>query len=115
MEYESIIITQKMYYNYQEKEFGIGFYPQITPLYGNIFKIINIDFQLFWQTDKILGWRQKSGSVIYGLIKKHGIELLQSLNKSANVDAQIITNAGGRIVFPISYNSTFYILENYSK
>jgi len=62
-----------------------------------------------------MGWIQCSGPVIYGFTKRNGIELLDSLNKDANINAMVISNYGGRIIYPMMYNSTYYILENYSK
>lgn len=107
-----IIIKQKMYYDIYDREDGIGFYPQMRVIQDTT---IFIHFRLFVYSLNALGWLQNSGPVIYGFIKRDGVELLNSLNNAANVNAIVISNAGGRIVYPMMYSSTDYILENYSK
>jgi len=107
-----IIIKQKMYYDIYDREEGIGFYPQMRVIQDTT---IFIHFKLFVYGLNALGWLQNSGPVIYGFIKRDGVELLNTLNKAANVNAIVISNAGGRIVYPMMYSSTDYILENYSK
>jgi len=109
---KEIKLTRKMYYDY-ELEQTTGFYPQLSVLPG-CYRTINIDFVFLYKSKDVFTWQQSSGPAIYGFTKKNGIALLNSLNLEANVDAQLIVNGGCRIIFPITYNATFYILENYS-
>ena len=111
-----IILERKMYYN-KELNDSTGFYPQlIKPKKDATSQIceIYISFKLFNYKINTPGWQQYNCSVIYGFTKENGSELLESLNTEANVNAIVITNSGGRIIFPISYDTTFYIMENYS-
>ena len=110
----AIIITKKMYYNDTLKR-EVGFYPQIA-IAGDVFNCsMLISFALYKHDDKQLGWRQLNKDVIYGFTYQNGIELLKSLNIEVGVNASIIINSGSRIIYPITHNTTFYILENYSK
>jgi len=96
---------------------GIGFYPTISCIKSNYYNI-EIRFQiiyLFNGSFYLYCWKQMNGPVIYGFIKKEGEHLLQMLNDAANVDIQYIYNSARRQVFPISNNTTYYILENYHK
>ena len=109
---DDIIINQKMYYDKYDKEDGIGFYPNLNNILDST---IYMNFKLFIYKLNVFGWIQYSGPVIYGLLKRDGIELLNILNATAKQDAMVISNSGGRIIYPMMYNSTYYILENYSK
>lgn len=98
---------------------GIGFYPTVSCIKSN-YKINKIEIcfeiiQLFNGTLYIYCWKQMNGPAIYGFIKKEGDKLLQILNDVANVNIQYIYNIARRQVFPISNNTTYYILENYHK
>ena len=110
----NIQLNRTMYYDYELK-ITTGFYPQINKPTDCVYRNTIIEFILFDYTEKVLGWRQMSGPVIFGFTKKNGIELLNSLNSEANIEAHIIMNCGGRTIFPMNYNATYYILENYSK
>ena len=111
----TIKLHRKM--SYKQDELDIyGFYPSLTTLNGSNcnYKYITIEFTLIQYTDKVYGWQQSSGPVIYGFKKRHGQALLNSLNSDAKIDAQVLINGGARTIFPMSYNSTYYILENYN-
>ena len=112
--YKNIQLNRNMYYDYELK-ITTGFYPQINTPTNCVYRNIVIGFILFDYTEKVLGWRQISGPVIFGFTKKNGVELLNSLNSEANIEADVIINFGGRTIFPMNYNATYYILENYSK
>ena len=133
---DDIIITIKMYYNAYDRYEGVGFYPQLLRLPAGTTEFshspttsslahskcsivqessIDIDFKLFVYKLDTYGWIQNNGPVIYGLTKFNGTALLDALNKKANQNALVISNSGGRIIYPMMYNSTYYILENYSK
>lgn len=107
-----VIVQLKMYYYSYDREDGVGFYPQISTANDSV---IYISFKLFTYNLNAFGWIQHSGPAIYGFIKRHGIEILNALNEESNQNAIVISNSGGRIIFPMMYNSTYYILENYSK
>ena len=113
---QDIILTRKMYYNDIVKR-DTGFYPQLNinnnNINGNISSIF-ISFKLYKPDSKLYGWKQVDECVIYGFTRQNGVELLQSLNIEAGVNASVITNSGARIIYPATYNSTFYILDNYS-
>ena len=113
--YNIIILTKKMYYNYYDTLEGNGFYPQIEILGSHMCNNINIDFKLFHYANDVFGWQQCSGPVIYGFTKKNGQALLNYLNIEAGTHAQMIKNCAARTIFPMTYNSTYYVLENYSK
>jgi hypothetical protein len=108
-------LERKMSYNFYQCE-QLGFYPSLDEISEKkrSYKFIIIGFEYFKYYKNVYCWQQISGPVIYGFIKRHGQELLDSLNKEANVNAQIIKNCGGRTIFPLTYNSTYYILENYN-
>jgi len=108
-------INVQMYYEINNELQCNGFYPQLEILKGYNCKIINIEFKYFHYKNNIFGWQQSTGPVIYGFTKKNGQALLNYLNKEARTNAQIITNVGSRTIFPMNYNATFYVLENYSK
>jgi len=99
--------------SYKRKE--IGFYPVLVDSLEktNNKTLISIHFRLFKNKNEYF-WQQMTGPVIFGFIKRHGEELLRSLNEEANVTAIIIRNSGSRIIFPVTYHTTFYILKNYS-
>ena len=99
-----------MYYNIIEFN-NIGFYPKLNM--ENINREIYISFYLK-EINNDYYWIQKNQSVIYGFTKKNGKELLSFLNKEINVNAKYILNSGGRQIYPISDNATYYILENYN-
>jgi hypothetical protein len=109
---DDIIITIQMYYNAYDRYEGVGFYPQCSIVQESS---IDIDFKLFVYKLNTYGWIQNNGPVIYGVTKFNGTALLDALNKKANQNALVISNSGGRIIYPMMYNSTYYILENYSK
>jgi hypothetical protein len=104
-----------MSYNFYHRE-QIGFYPSLDalPEKKQSYEFIEITFKLIKYYKNVYCWQQVNGPVIYGFIKRHGKELLDSLNKEAGANAQIIKNCGGRTIFPLTYNSTYYILENYN-
>jgi hypothetical protein len=108
-------LVQEMSYNCYQRE-QMGFYPSLDkiPEKKHNYEVIAIRFEYLKYYKNVYCWQQTSGPVIYGFIKRHGQELLDSLNKETGVDAQIIKNCGGRTIFPLTYNSTYYILENYN-
>jgi len=103
-----------MSYNSHERE-TLGFYPTLVDSLEKTLNktLISIHFRLFQNKGEYF-WQQVTGPVIFGFIKRHGEELLRSLNEEANVTAIIIRNSGSRIIFPVTYHTTFYILKNYS-
>jgi len=103
------MITKKMYYNIVEMN-KIGFYPKLST--DNTNREIYISFYLK-EINNEYYWIQESQSVIYGFTKKNGCELLFSLNEEMGIQAKYIFNSGGRQIYPISDNATYYILENY--
>ena len=111
------MISITLYYCANEYLNGIGklkgFYPTMrrSPTKKNKFDIC---FEL--TKERIfeqLIWKQVNGPVIYGFIKIHGEELLTTLNNIAGVNATAIYNSGRRQIFPITNNTTYYILDNY--
>jgi hypothetical protein len=106
-----MISTIKMYYNINESN-KIGFYPKLS--LENTNRKIYISFYLK-EINNEYYWVQKDKSVIYGFTHKNGKELLSCLNQEIEVKAKYILNSGGRIIYPISDNATYYILENYNK
>jgi len=111
--------VKKMYYNVNDlHDRYIGFYPKLNM--NSEDKTINmreiyITFCLFQYKNKYY-WRQINGHVIYGITEKNGKELLNSLNddiKEFNMEATSIMNISNRQIFPITNNSTFYIINNY--
>jgi hypothetical protein len=106
-----MISTIKMYYNINENN-KIGFYPKLS--LENTNRKIYISFYLK-EINNEYYWIQKDKSVIYGFTYKNGKELLSHLNQEIEIKAKYILNSGGRRIYPISDNSTYYILENYNK
>jgi len=103
--------VQKLYYIQEDPN---GFYPTLKK---SKIKEIYITF-ILCQSKKDYYWLQFNGSVIYGLTKTDGNDLLTSLNndiKEHNIYGTRIMNKGHRQIYPITNNSTFYILENYYK
>jgi len=101
----------KMYYNIFELN-KIGFYPKLNM--ENTNREIYIYFYLK-EINNEYYWIQANQSVIYGFTKQNGKELLSLLNQEITPKAKYILNAGGRRVYPICNNATYYILENYDK
>lgn len=116
-----MILSRTLCYDKNEyaNGMGLGFYPTLSCIKSkNSNSKIVIEFKIIIifniQFNKhIYCWMQLNGPVIYGFIKKHGEELLQSLNEEANVYISIIYNSGRRQIYPITSNTTYYILENY--
>ena len=111
--------VKKMYYNINDlHDHYFGFYPKLK--LNSEDKSINmreiyITFSLFQHNNKYY-WRQINGHVIYGITKKNGEELLNSLNndiKEFNMTASSIMNISNRQIYPITNNSTFYIINSY--
>ena len=114
-----MIISRTLYYDKNEyaNGMGLGFYPTLSCIKSNNSKFV-IDFKITIifnnQYNKhIYCWIQLNGPVIYGFIKKNGKELLESLNNEADVYISIIYNSGRRQIYPITSNTTYYILDNY--
>ena len=57
-----------------------------------------------------IAWIQNNGNVIIGFDNNNGLEILKSLNEDSKIDGVFILNSGGRIVYPVTYNSTYRIL-----
>ena len=92
---------------------GKGFYPTMR---RTSTKKNNFDICFELTKEKIfeqLIWKQVNGPVIYGFIKIHGEELLNTLNDTICVNATAIYNSGRRQIYPITNNTTYYILDNY--
>ena len=110
---QPITINLQMYYDEYEKMYGDGFYPQIKP-FGSICicKKTNISFKLITHVyNNDLAWIQVDNSVIYGFDGDNGIQLLNFLNKQANINAKKILNLAYRIIYPIIPEfSTYRIL-----
>ena len=111
-----IVLVRKMYFDTYEREFGDGFYPQLTPMvnsYGNNstgYDSVNIKFR--WSEIYPSVWTQIDNSVIYGFDGKCGAELLHSLNEEADKSATQISNSGGRIIHPkTTINSTYRLID----
>jgi hypothetical protein len=107
------MVTRKMYYNVFDFN-KIGFYPTLHM--ENMNREINISFYLK-EINNEYYWIQQNQTVIYGFTKKNGYELLSSLNKEIKdikIQAKYIMNLGGRQIYPISDNATYYMLENYN-
>ena len=111
-----IVLVRKMYFDTYEREFGDGFYPQLTPMvnsYGNNgtdYDSVNIKFR--WSEIYPSVWTQIDNSVIYGFDGKYGAELLHSLNEEADKSATQISNSGGRIIHPkTTINSTYRLID----
>jgi hypothetical protein len=114
-----MMITIKMYYNILEFN-KIGFYPKLNN--ENMNREIYISFYLK-EINNEYYWIQQNQSVIYGFTKKNGYELLYFLNKeiknikdvkNIKIQAKYIMNLGGRQIYPMSDNATYYMLENYN-
>jgi hypothetical protein len=104
--------VQKLYYIQDDPT---GFYPTLKKI--SKMKEICITF-ILCQRKKDYYWLQFNGSVIYGLTKTDGNDLLTALNndiKEYNIYGTRIMNKGHRQIFPITNACTFYILENYYK
>ena len=112
---KQIILKRNMYYDTYDKDSGDGFYPKFTFTTGICScKNIVISFILIHYTSKTdLAWKQYDNSPIYGFDKFTGSQLLESLNKEANVCATKILNIGARVIYPVIPEQTTYkILED---
>jgi len=111
------MVTKKMYYNKHWIDQYNGFYPQTLVLYGQMYNHMYVRFRLFLYAANTYGWTQISGPVIRGFTKKNGQDLLQALNNdvhnNTHIEALVISNSGGRIVYPATEVATFYIMDNY--
>lgn len=70
---------------------------------------INIYFHPIQYKDNI-AWMQYNGHVIMGFDDNNGLEILKSLNEDSKIDGVFILNSGGRIIYPVTYNSTYRVL-----
>jgi hypothetical protein len=104
------MVTIKMYYNIVELN-NIGFYPKLN--IENTNREIYISFYLK-EINNEYYWIQQNQPVIYGFTKKNGKELLSFLNQEIKPKAKYILNIGGRRIYPICDNATYYILVNYN-
>lgn len=57
-----------------------------------------------------IAWIQHNGHVIMGFDDNNGLEILKSLNEDSNMDGVFILNSRGRIIYPVTYNSTYRVL-----
>jgi hypothetical protein len=115
-----MILSRTLYYDKNEYNngMGLGFYPTLSYIRLNNNTSIVIDFKVTTIFNDVFNkyiycWIQLNGPVIYGFIEKRGEELLDSLNNEANVYISLIYNSGRRQIYPITINTTYYILENY--
>lgn len=107
-------VTHLFYYDEHEKMYD-GFYPTIVPKINTINSVeLHISFRLINYGNK-LSWIQQDKSVIYGFTESTGSQVLELLNRKGNVDGLQILNSGCRIIYPITRNSTFYILRSLVK
>ena len=112
---KQILLKRNMYYDTYDKECGDGFYPKLKITSGICScKSVVISFILINYTGQNdLAWKQSDNSPIYGFDKFTGSQLLESLNKEANISATKIINIGGRVIYPvIPEQSTYKILED---
>lgn len=120
---DDIIIDVNLIFNKNDIDSGEGFYPFVynnkeimTNSIKENYYLVKIYFNLI-KYKNMNAWVQMNGNVIIGIEKTKGLELLKYLNsKLENTDneAILVMNSGGRIIFPITYNSTFRILEQNS-
>ena len=112
---KQILLKRNMYYDTYDKECGDGFYPKLKITSGICScKSVVISFILINYTGQNdLAWKQSDNSPIYGFDKFTGSQLLESLNKEANISATKIINIGGRLIYPVIPEQTTYkILED---
>lgn len=112
---KQILLNRNMYYDTYDKECGDGFYPKLKITSGICScKSVVISFILInYTSENDLAWKQYDNSPIYGFDKFTGSQLLESLNKEANILATKIINIGGRLIYPvIPEQSTYKILED---
>jgi hypothetical protein len=107
---DDIIIQRKLYYDSYEKDFGDGFYPQLTPMINQKPDFITISFKLIEYMNELV-WIQITGPVIYGFDGFFGIQILVSLNNELKIGAKKILNSGCRIIYPKTPNSTFRVIN----
>jgi hypothetical protein len=122
---DNFIISVNLIFNKEEFDLGNGFYPLLYTT-NNINKIINDKINInkyyyittefkFIDIINTNGWIQLSGNVIYGFNNYNGLEVLNYINNTFNKNGIFILNSGGRMIYPIPYNSTFLILGETNK
>ena len=130
---KDIFIKKKLIFNKHDIDDGEGFYPI---LYNETnldklesfqekfnykpFSSSNKQFQFNYYVIDIffspmlykgnIAWIQNNGNVIIGFDNNNGLEILKSLNEDSKIDGVFILNSGGRIVYPVTYNSTYRVL-----
>ena len=112
---KQIMLQRNMYYDTYDKQSGDGFYPKFTFKSGICScKSVVISFKMInYISHNDLAWIQSDNSPIYGFDKFTGSQLLDSLNKEANISASKILNIGGRVIYPVIPEQTTYkILED---
>ena len=105
-----IVLKRKMYFDRHEREYGAGFYPQLGEMTSGQYTYIS--FRLFLVQPII--WTQINESVIYGLDRNNGKDLLDSLNNESRLFATSISNSSGRIIYPYNrQTATFKMISCY--
>lgn len=111
------MIKKKLIFNKSYLDNNEGFYPMLYnemnlhKIYYNKedYYIINVYFYPIIYINNI-AWIQYNGNVIIGFDNNDGLDILKALNKESNLDGIYILNSGGRIVYPVTYNSTYKVL-----
>jgi hypothetical protein len=115
-----IKIYKKLIFNKNDFNNNEGFYPILYNEY-NLNKIYNkldtfngysikIYFYPIIYLNNNIAWVQLNGNVIIGFDDNNGLELLKSLNDESGIDGVFIINSGGRIIYPVIYNSPYRVL-----
>ena len=120
---DEIIIDVNLIFNKNDLDSGQGFYPfvydnkeMMTNSFNENYYLVKIYFNLI-KYKKMNTWVQMNGNVIMGIEKNKGLALLKYLNsklENKNDEAILVMNSSGRIIFPITYNSTYRTLEQNS-
>lgn len=116
-------VIKKLIYNKNDIDNKDGFYPilyneyNLNKIYYNEniinkfnYYIIDIYFYPIRYTFNNIAWVQLNSHVIIGFDNNNGLELLKSLNNDSGIDGVFIINSGGRIIYPVTYNSSYRVL-----
>ena len=111
---KEFVLKRKIYFDKWEKDYGDGFYPQLSYIGGSYNGRRTFDSTILtfkWTSVYPDLWSQVSGSAISGLDGDYGLELLVSLNQESGISASRISNWGGRIVYPTNMNTTYKLMH----
>jgi len=135
---KDIFIKKKLIFNKCDIDDGEGFYPMLYNE-TNLNKLMtirfksaqeNLNFKPFCVSNKKenfdyymvniifypiphknnIAWIQYNGHAIMGFDNNNGLDILKSLNEESKIDGVFILNSSGRIVYPVTYNSTYRVL-----